>query len=248
MKFSYCTTQGEAGSSHTEYSEYQIWIILRGCVLLTDGKEEIEAEAGDVIEIPGGREITLRSDNGFTAGCIILSDFLVTRNKLRKHPAHTTKLLQKAFLFALDIQELEHPHKQAVMSLVDHIVWEGIGQLATDVEELPPAIVALTEKIQKEGLSIDFDLTEAMRDTGFSEAYTRRLFMDAVGVTPVAFLNIWRIEAAKKMIREDKTASSFRQIAERCGFSDPYYFSNVFKKQTGKSPREYKKSVQDDQS
>ncbi|MBO5998847.1 MAG: helix-turn-helix transcriptional regulator, partial [Lachnospiraceae bacterium] len=38
------------------------------------------------------------------------------------------------------------------------------------------------------------------------------------------------------------------QIAERCGFSDPYYFSNVFKKQTGKSPREYKKSVQDDQS
>jgi two-component system response regulator YesN len=33
-------------------------------------------------------------------------------------------------------------------------------------------------------------------------------------------------------------------IAYECGFSDPHYFSYIFKKNTGLSPREYKLSVE----
>ena len=32
-------------------------------------------------------------------------------------------------------------------------------------------------------------------------------------------------------------------IAYECGFSDPHYFSYIFKKNTGLTPREYKSSI-----
>ena len=50
-----------------------------------------------------------------------------------------------------------------------------------------------------------------------------------------------RVEQAKVMLRAK--ASSVSSIAYDCGFSDSNYFSTVFKKNTGFSPREYRKSI-----
>ena len=45
-----------------------------------------------------------------------------------------------------------------------------------------------------------------------------------------------------------KDALSLKEIALTCGYSDPLYFSRVFKKQTGYSPSEYKKKICDGNS
>ena len=49
-----------------------------------------------------------------------------------------------------------------------------------------------------------------------------------------------RIEAAKDLLLSSDY--SMQEVAERCGFADQSYFSNVFKKKTGLSPRKYKQS------
>lgn len=48
-----------------------------------------------------------------------------------------------------------------------------------------------------------------------------------------------RIKKAKKLLVG--TSYSITEIANRCGFQDVYYFSNVFKKIQGVSPSEYRK-------
>ena len=59
-----------------------------------------------------------------------------------------------------------------------------------------------------------------------------------------SYLNSLRIKRAKSLM--DKKESSISDIAAACGFNDPLYFSKVFRKSEGISPREYISSIKAD--
>lgn len=75
--------------------------------------------------------------------------------------------------------------------------------------------------------------------------YVRKLFKKETGVTPHEYLISKRMERARELLSGRLTNRysnySVSQIAELCGFSEPLYFSRVFKKRFGVSPSEYKK-------
>lgn len=53
--------------------------------------------------------------------------------------------------------------------------------------------------------------------------------------------NELKIKLACRLIQT--TLKNFSEISQECGFSDPLYFSKVFKQFTGKSPSQWRKSV-----
>jgi YesN/AraC family two-component response regulator len=61
-----------------------------------------------------------------------------------------------------------------------------------------------------------------------------------MGVTPSEFLRDIRIAKAKELLLIDLPVSI---VAESVGYLDQFYFSKLFKKETGVSPKDYKKSV-----
>lgn len=64
------------------------------------------------------------------------------------------------------------------------------------------------------------------------------IFSQQCKITFIEYLTNVRIENAKRLLKlSDKKGYD---IAYECGFSDPHYFSYIFKKNTGLSPREYK--------
>lgn len=65
------------------------------------------------------------------------------------------------------------------------------------------------------------------------------LFKRKTSHTPVEFLNNLRIQQACQLL--DLTNLNISEISEKLGFSDPFYFSRVFKKSIGLSPRDYRK-------
>ncbi len=83
-------------------------------------------------------------------------------------------------------------------------------------------------------LSIDF----ICNYLGVSSAYFSTVFKKETGKTFVGYLTDYRMEKAEKMLME--TDEKTYIIAERVGYSDPNYFSYVFKKQFGVSPSKYK--------
>ena len=68
-----------------------------------------------------------------------------------------------------------------------------------------------------------------------------RCFKDFTGTSPQAYLTDIRLEKAKDLL--SNAPFQIGEIAELVGYSDPLYFSRIFKKKTGCSPKEYKKSV-----
>ena len=83
-------------------------------------------------------------------------------------------------------------------------------------------------------LSVDF----ICNYLGVSSAYFSTVFKKETGKTFVGYLTDYRMEKAERMLLE--TDEKTYIIAQEVGYSDPNYFSYVFKKQFGVSPSKYK--------
>lgn len=64
-------------------------------------------------------------------------------------------------------------------------------------------------------------------------------FRNQLGTTPQQYLIMLRIRQAKQLLLEEE--DTIAQIAERCGYTNAYYFSNAFRSNTGMSPTEFRK-------
>jgi two-component system, response regulator YesN len=70
-------------------------------------------------------------------------------------------------------------------------------------------------------------------------AYFSRKFHEEVGMGFSEYLNDFRLKEAQKMLIEFPDLS-IHAISERCGFNSQHYFSQIFRKATGQSPRDYR--------
>ena len=69
------------------------------------------------------------------------------------------------------------------------------------------------------------------------ESECTRLFKRHMNTTLFAFLQEYRIERSLEFLQDDQPVSA---VADKAGFSDPNYYSKVFAKIKGCSPREYR--------
>ncbi|TYP78914.1 AraC family transcriptional regulator [Paenibacillus methanolicus] len=68
--------------------------------------------------------------------------------------------------------------------------------------------------------------------------YLAKCMLKVYGVTPIDYLQQYRIEQAKKLLLQ--TDWSVARIAEEVGFNNPPYFSSVFTNKQGLSPSSYR--------
>lgn len=74
---------------------------------------------------------------------------------------------------------------------------------------------------------------------GVSRRLLERKFRTVVGSSPLQEVRRLRVERARQLLLE--TNLPMPPIAERCGFATPQLFTNVFHRQTGKSPTAYRR-------
>ncbi len=99
-------------------------------------------------------------------------------------------------------------------------------------------IIKAKDYIEKNYASQDTCLTTVAEEVHLSPNHFSTIFSQECGITFIEFLTNVRVEAAKKLLKETDMKGS--DIAYECGFGDPHYFSFIFKKTTGMSPREYR--------
>lgn len=76
---------------------------------------------------------------------------------------------------------------------------------------------------------------------GYSSAYCNRLFHEAFGLSPRQYLSQVKLQLAKRWLLDPSISVS--DIALRLGYRDIAHFSRQFKRWSGVSPSDYRKSL-----
>lgn len=86
----------------------------------------------------------------------------------------------------------------------------------------------------------DYHISSAFAGIPFAPDYFRQVFQRTTGFSPLQYLTHKRISYAKQLLKLNFPDSmSIQEIGRRSGYADSYYFSRLFKKETGLSPREW---------
>lgn len=83
-------------------------------------------------------------------------------------------------------------------------------------------------------------LEEIARSVNFSASHYSALFRKKTGFAPIEYFNHLKIQLACQYLHF--TELRVKEIADKLGIEDPYYFSRLFTKLMGMSPNQYRSS------
>lgn len=86
----------------------------------------------------------------------------------------------------------------------------------------------------------DLHIAHAAAASNMSEVHFRRVFKDVFGTSPLAYVTQLRMKKAKELLAH--TDYPVGSIAGMVGICDEVYFSKFFRKHTGQTPNQFRKS------
>ncbi len=98
--------------------------------------------------------------------------------------------------------------------------------------------VARAQQYIDQNYSRNISLDEVARRCYLSPSYFSHVFREATGLSFTAYLKRVRVRRAQQLLLT--TNKSIGEVAQAVGYSDPNYFSRVFKSVVGKTPYDYR--------
>jgi len=155
-----------------------------------------------------------------------------------------------AHLAAALLPAFERP-QEANTLFVDHVTLAVCAYLAEKYGDGPPARsetkggltaaqLRRAEEMLADNCTGDLLLADVARACGLSRQYFTKAFKATTGITPHRWLQRYRIETAKALMRD--TALPIADIAIRCGFADQSHFTRVFSSHAGASPAAWRRT------
>ncbi|NLV35200.1 MAG: helix-turn-helix domain-containing protein [Clostridiaceae bacterium] len=109
-------------------------------------------------------------------------------------------------------------------------------------EKYHKMIIGKVQKFIDDNLGMRLTLSLVAETFNFSANYLSQLFSKYSGESFVEYVSSARVAEAKKMLACGE--GHIYEIAQKLGFDNAFYFSKVFKKYEGVSPRDYLKAIE----
>ena len=201
--------------------------------------EVVRYRRGDVVAIPPNVKHINRSDEGFTNIYLNIADATIPYRTVKKITDEAEKQILRSFNEANYYFNSDIANKELVLSALGQlivsylIVYIGKNGTSEVVEEI-------RKNILKNFSDVNYHLDVYLKSLPFSYDYLRKLFKKETGVTPHEYLTRVRMNAAQLLLSgASRFDYSINETSELCGFSEPLYFSRIFKKRFGCSPSQY---------
>jgi len=230
---------------------YCLGLIIKGKATFTDcsTNNEISVSAGDIIFVPMGSRY-VSSWSGTPEIEYISIHFIFAMHSLfakdNNYMLQSVRIdnfekYKQMFEYSLINNNGSNENKLTVLSNFFCILADIFPRLKKHTHtSLNPKIIKVLEFIEQnynQKINVD-DLAEKaqMSVSRFYPYFKREL-----GITPIDYINNYRISRAILLLIDNK-GESIENISELTGFESSAYFRRVFRRITGVSPREYKKT------
>ncbi len=115
---------------------------------------------------------------------------------------------------------------------------ELVKESSTGSPSLPGYKLRQITDWMTEHLAEEFNLDRLAAQAGLSKFYFNRLFKSAMGMSPSRYHINLRLDEAKRLLRETK--KSVVEVALDVGYANPSHFAQLFRRETGLSPSDYR--------
>ncbi|PDO09762.1 MAG: hypothetical protein BLM47_10785 [Candidatus Reconcilbacillus cellulovorans] len=163
-----------------------------------------------------------------TAIICALSAFSVGDAEAEVGADRTAKLLRDV---------LRYTEKETLYRRLNEIVEANLEAFRRAVDPKSLSYVDYVKRAVAERYSQKVSFAELARELGLHRNYLSFLFKKETGMSFMQYLTRFRIEKAKSLLA--KKRYMVYEVAEMVGYSDPAYFSRMFKQVTGLSPVEF---------
>lgn len=169
--------------------------------------------------------------------CVIMNTLL--RKAAEKGGVHPVYLDSASSVFAAKIEQFSS------LNDVQPLMYEMFRSYCRLVRK--HSMKDYSPPIQKAITYIDTDLTSNLSLSTISQAlnisssYLSTLFKKETGQTLTDYICQRRVNHAKHLL--ETTRLQVQTVAQHCGIMDVQYFSKIFKRITGKTPKEYRDSL-----
>ncbi len=232
----------------------------RGPVLVVDDEPDARASHAALVGtgLPGFRVLAVADGRAALEAmedevpCLVLLDLAMpvmdgmevldrmrAEPRLRRVPVI---VLTNRVLSDAEVARLE---KHAGVTLQAKGVWTGKEAAAAlhrslyGSESLPPQTGALVKRAAAwlvRNHAGQISRWQLARAVNASPDYVSRLFRRELGLSPLDYLNRYRVHRARELL--ERSTESVKAIARVVGFRDQAYFTRVFRRVTGCSPRQ----------
>ena len=112
-----------------------------------------------------------------------------------------------------------------------------LGSVAANQQGKKSESIRAAIRYMEEYYMEQITLEEIAGYVGITPQHFSKMFKRELGINYIEWLTNYRIDIAKELLLEGKDA--IKEICYQVGYSDPNYFSRIFKKVVGMAPKEY---------
>ena len=133
------------------------------------------------------------------------------------------------------------PSVKAMLNEFSAIFMEHSAKCSPSEKKPKETLIDQAKSFLNENLADSVTLEQTAELLHISPGYLSILFKEVAGVNFQEYLMNIRIEYAKELLSE--SGCSIKDVAAMSGFNNQHYFSNVFKRLTALTPREYRQFI-----
>ena len=242
---------GAGGSSGRAAPSIQLVYARRGTLRTHMGGKRFNVEPGQFVLLDNTRFYEMEMDEPHEA-----VDLMMPQGWLERYLPDPGALLAQPIDLRTGWGAPLGALLEALLADPDHaplprpMIAEQIGSLlalATGFQEVPGTsrhrgqlARQILKQIENDYADPDLSPDRVAGDCGISKSYLQTLLAGS-GTSFVQELNATRLERASDMLSDPRAQGlSIAEIAYRCGFLDPGYFTRLFRKRFGITPREWR--------
>ena len=132
-----------------------------------------------------------------------------------------------------------------MLTILDFVVRRFQTAIAEQDGTAAQGMVGAVQKYIRRHLKENISLNDIAREVDHNPTYISHVFRAVTGETLFEYITRLRMELAMKLLRE--SSMKIQEIAAETGYEEQSYFSQVFKKYTGKTAGSYRKMMYKDE-